>query len=1586
MPNTILPNSLYPTALDTDTNLFAVYNTSESALTQTLNSWDTTITIYPVSVGKPEIWANNGYITIEGELIYYRNVNVNGNNRVYQFTNCIRRVNGTPPRSFLGGTPVRGFVVAEHHNNLAGALINIERFIGITDTTDQDTITWKLQTINNLAPLTDDAGCPQIEFYYIVTSESPITGTTISYNLNVIGTYDGFSIDFGDGTSESATPVGTHSYAPNKPVDPVVTVTSTYCDTLQTSAQRVRIKDIQNTPVVNTTFPIVVPTIPDFPNFDLAVVNPVANNIQFPPIVMPCLDIGPFGPIVVPSTISIINPYPIPSVIAFTNVPVFPSTIAIVNNGVIPSTISIIGTLPSTINVNSNIPSVITVQPNTISLIGPSNINFNVSVVGIPSVIQVAPIDISIALTGDYCSVCTNQIACNAPQTVGGNTGVGCSQCPGTIYTINKVTCTIHDFFVQTFTGQQYSRYDLVKLLLVGPDGNNCLLMGGAGSDATQTPQYVMQEPVTITFDDASSNNIYDFNQQLKSQSYYPNANGNNLTRNAGQVTLNPPAPAPGGFNGYGTSLAVFADTNLKSGPWSIYMAVGPNAATYQNLAYLGTACAKITSNKDSGCIDPTPPPTPSGKTPAPTKGPTATPRRTNPPVPSASVPPATPNPSNPNFTLPYNFTPAPDIGPIRPEPNIPPRPQPTSKPAPTKKPKPTAPPAPTANCGTCTYSPNLEDCGQGVCTYFWNFTTNSWGRCVECTSCSTAGENCDCPDASLMVTYGKLPADGSTEPTKNTNCYRVVWSADSLLECDGFCTYSFNPTTKEWSLCDECWFCKGTEAGCDCLDPQKLIAAGILVEDPGTNATEHTMCYYEVVDSTCKEGSCECPPAPTPQVIESSSQTIQLPCQPDCGECWDVWEYALDNPCNPNPGDYMCAYIYEGGGWTFDVVQSTCPCENMQCLSSGDAQFLLPQKFPAAPSMGERVYLSCYGGAFINYDGCNPEASPLCNCPPTPTPAPSNRVPDATFIVGSCTRPSPTPSPTAGCGFCNYLYECQDCAEDGGCLYEYMSSGKWRFDNLLVNKQTCGCLTIEEALLVGLIPEVPAEGAQKIYDLSGYITTPSGEFVGTWNFIDSDCQSSLNCVCPNTTPSSPGSFPDQPWSIGCIRPTPTPTPQPSGNCFGNCFANWASSCGGSCVYKQVAGVWSFDYSILVTPPCECPSVSQVATSLAYFGSSPGGSLPAINPSTSPNDGFWFFSGGCYEPLFCRCVTPQAPYPQTAFRGPVPCEPKPSATPTPTPCGPTPSPTMSPTPSPSIGNCTNCSIQWDVNAYKYNVSFNGCTSPECGGCYIPSSYQGQSLTVPCLNSAPQDKCTASNKDNWPKYCTWECRPEYGPAGWFLVSPCSAGCDCTFPAFNYCDQFSDKYVYQFCNFSPIVNFSLGDNSYIVDNSIENPEEKTQSVPKVQIVSATKERIKLCKHAGKKPLEMVKAGCGSCAIRTCDKYGLCSHTGVIEGRDDVLCCQLCDDYERDVNITTNNQVTNTSSVPTSVKSEAISSNDVSQLTNLGTKSESIPSIQDPIDMASDEIKLRNQVKIVPTDSAIKVDVNSLLEGQTKKNEAK
>jgi len=702
--STILPLSSYPTRLDSDTTLFRVFDTAETSLSSALLAWSTKIEIVPTELNSSQIWAENGYITIEGELIYYAGV-TRSSGAVVSFDNCIRRVNGTPSRNFSAGTAVRGYVIAEHHNNLARAITNIETFIGTNDTQDKNSIYWKLNYINNLVPYTDDAGCPQVEFYYKITSESPIQGTEITYTLNISTSdvYTGFVIDFGDGSTETQITNGTHFYPPNKKIDPTVTVTSTTCDTLQTTAQRVELGDLQQTNLIGSaTFPVVVPALPDFPVFDLAIVNPVQENIVFPPIVFPCLDLGNLGSIVVPSTISFVGAVPIPSVITFENVPTIPSQIVITSTANIPSSIVIIDDIPTSINVIDNIPSVIDINANlpsvisiiapsnmSISLIAPSVINISPSVIkinsNIPSVISISNADIAISLTSDYCTNCTGSLQSSAPNTVGGTTDQGCNVCAGANQKITKVSVVLHDFFVQTFgASTPYSRYDLVKVLVVDPNGNTCLVMGGATAVATSTPQYVMNDAVTLTFEDGSPNNIYDFSKPLKTGTYAPNANGNTTFASAGQVTLHSPAPPPVGYNGYGSTLSVFTDQPLTAGAWNVYIGVGPESG-FSNLVYVSAACVRVNSTGEGPCDFPTPTPSPCGATPKPTKTPAATPRQTNPPIgtpantPNSTTPAATPNSTTPAAT-PNSTTPAATPNATTPIPS--PTPTPTVTPA----------------------------------------------------------------------------------------------------------------------------------------------------------------------------------------------------------------------------------------------------------------------------------------------------------------------------------------------------------------------------------------------------------------------------------------------------------------------------------------------------------------------------------------------------------------------------------------------------------------------------------------------------------------------------------------------------------------------------------------------------------------------------------------------------------------------------------------------------------------------------------------------------------------------------------------
>ena len=1708
---TILPISSYPSNLDTDTTLFKVFDTSETVLSATLNSWETTINVVPTEAGKFQIWADSGYVTIEGELIYYSSVTrLSGPTAgaVVSFNNCIRRTNGTPAVNYNAGTSVRGYVIAEHHNNLARALVNIETFIGTNDTTDKQSIYWKLSYINNLPAYTDDAGCPQIEFYYTVTSESPIQGTEISYVLNIIGTdqYSGFVIDFGDGSTETQATTGTHFYPPNKRIDPIATVNATSCETLQTSAQRVDLNDLQQNNLVGFSFPVIVPALPDFPIFDLNVVNPVQENIIFPPIVFPCLDIGPFGPIIVPSTISFVSDYGIPSVITFEDVPVIPSNIVITSSVVIPSVINIIDNIPTTITVIDDLPSIIDINsdlPSIISIIAPSNmsisliapsiINISPTVIrvnsNIPSVISISNADIAISLTSDYCTNCTGSIQSGAPNTAGGITDQGCNVCAGANQKIAKVSVVLHDFFVQTFgASTPYSRYDLVKVLVVDPNGNTCLIMGGNTAGNISTPQFIMNQPVTLTFEDGGANNIYDFSVPLKTGNYAPNANNNTTSTSAGGlVTLSSPAPAPSGFNGYGNNLSAFTDQPLVKGSWNVYIGVGPSDSSFTNLAYVSSACVRVNSNGEGPCDFPTPTPSPTGATPRPSKTPAPTPRRTNAPTATpknTATPLPTPNPT-PQVSVPFGpgGDPWPGEGgggsgggggiviPVDPG-----RPIPVT-PKPSKTPKPTPAPTPLPNCGSCNFTPSIEDCGSGVCTYYWNFDTNSWDRCAECQSCTGAGENCGCPEARWMVSYGKLPANGSNNVTINTNCQKFVWTNNNLTQCSGgFCTYAYNPIQGGWSYFPNDSYCE-SGSGCSCPDPSILVAKGVLPRSSQNNITRHTKCYQETSLGNCNYG-CECPDPPTVQTITSTSQIISKSCVPECGTCIDEYITDLNNPCDPDPTDQTCIYEYTGTfGWRLDPA-SFCGCDNMDCLSAQVAKNagLLPD----SPKDGETFNLSCYGGAWYNYDFCNPDAN--CQCPPTPTPPPAGQQPGESFLISQCINPTPTPSPTVGCGDCIFEFDAPVCGS-GTCVYTYYSDlAQWTVGPNC-GSSTCNCMNVEDAIFMGLLPENPGDGEQ--VNTSCYFYNSNQQaLTGTWDFSSDTCTG--NCGCANTDSYSGfGYFPGQLKLNDCI-PTPDNTPAPTPLC-GTCQYAWVGEgCNGtvnSCYYnKNPTEGFKFVSGFCGSGGCKCPTVEQLAKTISLL--SPA-TLDFYTPCVNPDPNL-----GTYTPLgICTtagCFCPYPPLGNFIINGVFVTD-----------------------------NCTqSCGVNSVCTDYYLGClpgSNQNCGLPNLGGMicylvppatqiygaseflqitaygsgYVTNTQYGNSPTyfvtlgwnggqlnqvgpydynlifskpvnnivllflasfsnearLSCLSAAEVTVEGATpvlvesetitiqgnviklngyiNRDVFNCISTGYVRftastpfstlklsgsgePWIGKEDDSLVvlginvALCTQSLNYTFGSYMLEEDFSsylESSPLQLNSQKQLLELTPTATPYVEHTPVPTPPPSitpstsdvltTQETLISKLSAIKKDKVKLCQFAGKEPLKMIKQGCGSCAIRKCDKFGLCSHTGIIEGHPEVICCQECSQYVP-AGITSVKTMLNANApVAQSINSESPKPNSQT-LTSISANTPTTQSLsvaKDPITMADDLIQKNNKLKIVPTDSIIRVDLDDLLEGKSK-----
>jgi subtilisin-like proprotein convertase family protein len=114
---------------------------------------------------------------------------------------------------------------------------------------------------------------------------------------------------------------------------------------------------------------------------------------------------------------------------------------------------------------------------------------------------------------------------------------------PSVSGTVTKVTVTI--------TGLTHTYPDDVRILLVGPQGENVLLMynQGAGDDVNG---------VNLTFDDSAASQLPD--SQITSGTYKPCSDTQNDDMNA-------PAPA----RPYGTTLSVF-DGIDPQGDWSLYV------------------------------------------------------------------------------------------------------------------------------------------------------------------------------------------------------------------------------------------------------------------------------------------------------------------------------------------------------------------------------------------------------------------------------------------------------------------------------------------------------------------------------------------------------------------------------------------------------------------------------------------------------------------------------------------------------------------------------------------------------------------------------------------------------------------------------------------------------------------------------------------------------------------------------------------------------------------------------------------------------------------------------------------------------
>lgn len=334
------PLPTYPTALDTDYTLFLVYNTTESQLSANNSPHAEEILIEPSAV-----WADNGFATISGELFYYDSVSRDGDDLVYKLKSCIRNLGGSQTRYNLEGTWVRGFVVAEHHNQLVDCVLAVEDFIGENFSKDVTTLDYRIRHLAAQTPLFDDFNCPDVDFAFNIVSEDPVQGTLVSYAVTIQGNGK-FILQFGDGSSTAVQASGTHLYYPNANIDPVVVLTNDKCQILQTPISRGNISE-PTAQATTSPWQIQVPTTPTIPDLSIPTLVIPSFDLFIPPTIPPCgislalfsgeggvsipslITISPpipslieFGPLNIPSLITI-TPISLPSIIMFDNIPSF---------------------------------------------------------------------------------------------------------------------------------------------------------------------------------------------------------------------------------------------------------------------------------------------------------------------------------------------------------------------------------------------------------------------------------------------------------------------------------------------------------------------------------------------------------------------------------------------------------------------------------------------------------------------------------------------------------------------------------------------------------------------------------------------------------------------------------------------------------------------------------------------------------------------------------------------------------------------------------------------------------------------------------------------------------------------------------------------------------------------------------------------------------------------------------------------------------------------------------------------------------------------------------------------------------------
>lgn len=360
------PVPVYPKAIDSDYTLYLVYDTTETRLATDNSPWSQEIDIVPVASDKPEIWAENGFGNIEGELFYYDSVEYNEYGKVTKLKGCSRQLGGEKTQFNKKGTWVRSYVVAEHHNQLAMAVMKTQNFIGYNFDPRQETLDWRIRNLQALEVIFDDYNCPDVNFTWNIISNDPVAGIVAEYLLEITppGTISSFRLDFGDGEFTTTDLSGQHRYAVNARIDPVVRVSNDKCQIIQTPIERDN--PAEPPPTVAEAFEIPLPEFPDVPDFTFVPCDVPEPEINLPPLVVPCISIeGQLGPI--PSVITGPDINMVSNVTITSNNPInLPHSNIDINiiGGPIPSLIIVdVPPIPPTIVIDPPIPPTIVIVP-----------------------------------------------------------------------------------------------------------------------------------------------------------------------------------------------------------------------------------------------------------------------------------------------------------------------------------------------------------------------------------------------------------------------------------------------------------------------------------------------------------------------------------------------------------------------------------------------------------------------------------------------------------------------------------------------------------------------------------------------------------------------------------------------------------------------------------------------------------------------------------------------------------------------------------------------------------------------------------------------------------------------------------------------------------------------------------------------------------------------------------------------------------------------------------------------------------------------------------------------------------------------